>query len=263
MKSQDTIEQRIQHVHERIAAAAYRAGRNPDDIALIAVTKTHPPERVAQAIEAGIYDVGENRVQEAQQKFAALALEHSRVRWHLIGHLQRNKAKNALRLFDMVHSLDSVRLAEVLNRHIADGVRDDEARGLNGGPLPVLIQVNMSGEASKEGFDLPGGLENADLLPRFFEDVASMLKLPHIAIQGLMTLAPFVSDPETVRPVFQRLRLLRDALAQRFPEASWEHLSMGMTNDFEVAIEEGATFVRIGRAIMGERACAIATPHDL
>ncbi len=260
MQSQDTIEQRIQQVHERIAAAARRAGRSLDDIALIAVTKTHPPERVAQAIEAGIYDVGENRVQEAQQKIIALQGRHDdhEVRWHLIGHLQRNKAKHVIRLFDMVHSLDSVRLAEVLNRHIADGGRDDdESRGLNPVPLPVLIQVNMSGEASKEGFDLPGGLENTDLLPRFFENVASMLTLPHIAIQGLMTIAPFVSDPETVRPVFQRLRVLRDALVQRFPEASWEHLSMGMTDDFEVAIEEGATFVRIGRAIMGERACAI------
>lgn len=241
-----TIAQRIEAVHERMATAARRAGRDPAAITLVAVTKTHPPEIIAQAIAAGVRHLGENRVQEAQAKITALAAERQRVTWHLIGHLQRNKAKTAAGLFDTIHSLDSLRLAETLNRQL-------EAQNRR---LPVLLQVNVSGEASKEGFDLPGGPENQAHLPIFLAEVKQILALAHLQVQGLMTIAPLVSDPEEARPVFATLRQLRDLLARRFPSADWHHLSMGMTDDFEVAIEEGATLVRVGRAIFGERPAA-------
>jgi hypothetical protein len=238
----------VQAVSERIEAAARRAGRDPAEVTLMAVTKTHSVETIAQAVEAGITHLGENRVQEASQKIPAILDSYPHVRWHLIGHLQRNKAGSASQLFDMLHALDSVRLAETLQRQVAK-----EAGAGGKEQFSVLLQVNVSGEASKEGFDLSGGLENREQLPQFLADVERVLSLPNLRVQGLMTIAPFSADPETARPVFQRLRLLRDALAQQFPQADWRHLSMGMTGDFEVAIEEGSTFVRVGRAIFGER----------
>lgn len=239
------IAQHIEALRGRIAAAAQRVGRQPDEITLVAVTKTHPPQVVQQAIAAGIVHLGENRVQEAQEKIAALQAEQARVRWHLLGHLQRNKAKVALSLFDSIQTLDSLRLAQTLNRQAAQAASEQ--------PFPVLLQVNVSGEASKEGFALPGGLENQAHLPAFLQQVAEVLALPHLQVQGLMTIAPYSDDPHSVRPVFRRLRLLRDDLARRFPAADWSQLSMGMSSDFEVAIEEGATIVRIGRALFGER----------
>jgi PLP dependent protein len=237
-----SIASNIAAVRERIAAAARRAGRDPAAITLVAVTKTHPPELVAQAIAAGAADLGENRVQEAATKIAALDAYREAVRWHLIGHLQRNKARPAAELFDLVHSVDSLRLAEALARQLTPGRR-----------LPVLLQVNVSGEASKEGFDLPGGLENRQALDALLPDMEQIVALPGLAVRGLMTVAPIVDTPEQARPVFRRLRELRDALARRFPQASWDELSMGMTDDFEAAIAEGATIVRVGRAIFGER----------
>jgi hypothetical protein len=239
------IAHHIEAVRGRIAAAARRAGRQPDAITLVAVTKTHPPQVVQQAIAAGVIHLGENRVQEAQEKIAALQAERARVRWHLLGHLQRNKAKAALSLFDSIQTLDSLRLAETLN-HQAQQATPAQ-------PFPVLLQVNVSGEASKEGFALPGGLENHERLSGFMAQVAEVLALPHLQVRGLMTIAPYSDDPQTARPVFRRLRLLRDDLARRFPAADWSQLSMGMSSDFEVAIEEGATIVRIGRALFGER----------
>jgi hypothetical protein len=244
-----SIAQRISAIQERIAAAARRAGRNPDEVRLVAVTKTHPPELIAQAVAAGVHDLGENRIQEAEGKVNALATLEPRPTWHLIGHLQRNKAKTAVGLFDIVHSLDSLRLAETLNRHAAARAIAEDQR-----PLPVLLQVNVSGEASKEGFDLPGGPEHTAQWPQFQAEVEQILALSHLQIRGLMTIAPFADDPEVARPVFRTLRTLRATLAQQFPQADWAHLSMGMTDDFEVAIEEGATIVRIGRAIFGARA---------
>jgi pyridoxal phosphate enzyme (YggS family) len=237
-------------VRERIAAAARRAGRDPASITLVAVTKTHPPELVAEVIAAGATDLGENRVQEAATKIAALAPYRAAVRWHLIGHLQRNKAKLAAAseadaqrlLFDLVHSVDSLRLAEALARQLPPGRA-----------LPILLQVNVSGEASKEGFDLAGGLENRQGLAALLPDIERIVALPGLAVRGLMTIAPIVDDPEQARPVFRRLRELRDELSRRFPQASWHELSMGMTDDFEAAIAEGATIVRVGRAIFGER----------
>ena len=217
-----TIAERVAHLRQRVERAAERAGRSPADVTIVAVSKGFPPSAIDEAVVAGIADVGENRVQEAAAKIAAL--RGLPVTWHLVGHLQTNKAKTALELFDIIHSVDSLHLAEVLS-HRAQR------------PLPVLLEVNMAGEASKFGFS-PDDVAAA---------AQAIARLPHLDLRGLMTVAPFVSEPETVRPVFRELRRLRDALGLR-------ELSMGMTDDFEVAIEEGATLVRIGRAILGERA---------
>ncbi|NJO07683.1 MAG: YggS family pyridoxal phosphate-dependent enzyme [Chloroflexaceae bacterium] len=238
------IIQNIRAITEQIIAAAHHANRNPSDITLIAVTKTHPPDVIMQAVAAGLHHLGENRVQEADEKITALAAERARLRWHLIGHLQSNKAKRAAHLFDMIHSLDSVALAERLNRHRAalEAVP----------PLPVLLQVNISGEDTKEGFAMRPDPTSARL-DAFVQAVAAIAALPALDVQGLMTIAPYSDEPEQARPVFAALRTLRDQLRQHCPNLALPHLSMGMTNDFTVAIEEGATFVRVGRAIFGER----------
>lgn len=245
MEQAQQIAQNIAAIRERIAAAAARAGRSPDEITLIAVTKTHSARRVDMALAAGVTDCGENRVREAEEKIELL--RDAPVRWHLIGHLQRNKAKRAATLFDMIHSLDSLKLAETLNRHV------EEASLLGQRRLPVLLQVNVSGEETKEGFDLVGGVANQAALASLIDAAQQIVALPQLDVQGLMTVAPYADDPEEARPVFRALRELRDELARQIPEASWQHLSMGMTGDFEVAIEEGATLVRVGRAIFGER----------
>ena len=217
-----TIAERVAHVRQRVEHAAERAGRSPADVTIVAVSKGFPPSAIDEAVVAGIGDVGENRVQEAAAKI--VALRPLPITWHLVGHLQTNKAKTALELFDIIHSVDSLHLAEVLSHPDRSG------------PLPILLEVNAAGEATKFGFP-PGEVAAA---------AQAIARLPHLDLRGLMTVAPFVSDPETVRPVFRELRRLRDALGLR-------ELSMGMTDDFEVAIEEGATLVRIGRAIFGER----------
>jgi pyridoxal phosphate enzyme (YggS family) len=217
------IKANVDVVRQRIERACRRVGRAPDEVTLVAITKTVPPLAIAAAFAAGISHFGENRVQEAVAKIGQLSDLTPHPTWHMVGHLQTNKAKTAVELFDLIHSVDSVRLAEALSQRTQK-------------TLPVLLEVNVADEASKSGFSMA--------------DVASALKelstLPHLAIKGLMTVAPLVDDPEQVRPVFRRLRSLRDSLGL-------EHLSMGMTDDFEVAIEEGATMVRIGRAIFGER----------
>ena len=221
-------------VHERIDAAAARAGRDPAEVLLVAVSKTVEPSRIVQAYEAGVRDFGENRVQEAEQKLAEL--RHTPlpgVRWHLIGRLQTNKVKPAVRLFDIIHSVDSLHLAQALARQAAAA----------GKTLHVLLEVNVAGEASKAG-----------LRPDEVLSVAGeILKLPGLRVEGLMTVAPLVADPEEVRPVFRQLRELRARLREGLPQSNWPRLSMGMTDDFEVAVEEGATMVRIGRAVFGER----------
>ncbi len=243
----ETLTERLTAVRERIAAAARRVNRDPATIRLVGVTKAHPADVIRAALEAGLCDVGENRVQEAEAKMAALEAERQRLTWHLIGHLQTNKAKKAAMLFDMVHSVDSLRLAQMLDQHAAEASRDAQGR------LPILLQVNVSGEATKFGFDLDGWETHLDIYERFCADVERILALPHLDVRGLMTIAPWGPDPEQARPIFRAVRRLRDKLAQRFPAAAWRELSMGMTDDFEVAIEEGATIVRIGRAIFGER----------
>ncbi len=221
------LEANLRVVQERIAAAARRAGRDPADVTLVAVTKGQPVEVIAAAYGLGLRHFGENRVEEAETKVNRLP---SDITWHMIGHIQSRKAKRVAPLFQMVHSVDSVKLARRLNDSCAG--RDE--------PLPVLLEVNVSGEASKYGF-LPG----ADLLAA----VEEILTLPFLRLEGLMTMAPIVADQEEARPVFARLRQLRQELAVAFPQVNWRHLSMGMSDDLEVAVEEGATLVRVGRAI--------------
>jgi pyridoxal phosphate enzyme (YggS family) len=239
------IEASTSRVRERIAAAAQRAGRRSDEITLVAVAKTHPVHIVAAAIAAGLHDIGENRVEEASTKIPAVRERISPLaepRWHMVGHLQRRKARTALALFDLIHSIDSLRLAQRINRVAQDSEKVAQ----------VLLEINVSGEVSKYGFDLSasGGAKARDA---FFADVEQILALPYVQPRGLMTMAPIVSDPENARPVFAALRAVHDDVCRRFPDAGWRELSMGMTDDYEVAIEEGATMVRVGRAIFGER----------
>jgi hypothetical protein len=222
---------RVRAVRQRVAAAAERAGRAPEEVAIIAVSKTVDAERVRVAYELGLKTFGENRVQEARSKIAALKLPL--IRWEMIGHLQTNKVARAAALFARVQSVDSLRLALAL----------EEAAARLGRVLPVLLEVNVAGEASKQGLAL------ADVAPV----ARAVVALPHLRVEGLMTVAPLASDPEAVRPVFRALSELRARLRDAVPGASWEHLSMGMTDDFAVAIAEGATLVRIGRALFGER----------
>ncbi len=243
----ETFIDRLMIVRERIAAAARRAGRDPETVRLVGVTKTQPVDVIRAALDAGLREIGENRIQEAEAKIAAFAADRQRPVWHLIGHVQTNKAKKATLLFDMIHSVDSLRLAQAINRYAAEARRDPGRR------LPILLQVNVSGEATKSGFDLCGWEERRDVFERFCADVEQILALPHLDVRGLMTIAPWAPEPEAARPVFRATRRLRDALARRFPDAAWHDLSMGMTDDFEVAIEEGATIIRVGRALFGER----------
>ena len=229
----DDLCDRLAHVIERINAAAARSQRSPSDITLITISKTHSSDRIRTAIDCGVTDVGENRLQEAEPKIHDVGRE--RVRWHLVGHLQANKARKAVKLFDVIHSLDSVALAERLDRLCGEEKRD---------VLPVLIQVKLGGEETKSGVEEQDVFALAEVIER-----CDRLKLI-----GLMCVPPYFEDTEQVRPSFIRLRQLRDELKSRgsFGNTAGE-LSMGMTHDFEVAIEEGATMVRIGTAIFGER----------
>ena len=229
----------LERVRERMADAARRAGRSPEEITLVAVTKTIEPAVVKEVVALGLRDFGENRVQEAEWKAPLLP----EVTWHMIGHLQRNKVKKALLIFDMIHSVDSLRLAQEINRRASR----------IGARVPVLLEVNLSGEATKYGFRMAPRVTQGGEKEAFFSYVEEILRLSCLEVRGLMTMAPLVTQPEEARPHFQRLRGLREELKERFPQACGEDLSMGMTDDFEVAIEEGATMVRIGRAIFGER----------
>ena len=223
----------IVHVRSNIAEAALRVGRAPEEITLVAVSKTMPVELVRMAYNLGVTNFGENRVQEALPKI--VSFHPQGLRWHMIGHLQSNKAGKVVSSFYCVHSVDSLHLAQTLSRHSGE-----QGKGKR---LPVLLQINVSREASKEGLPLAETLEIA----------RQIVALPSIQVEGLMTIAPLVEDLEQVRPVFRKLRLLRDQLRAELPVCSWQHLSMGMTGDYSVAIEEGSTIVRIGRAIFGER----------
>jgi PLP dependent protein len=229
--TQERLASNIAHVRSIIEQAARRVGRAPGEITLVAVSKTMPVELVQMAYNLGVTDFGENRVQDALPKIAAFHPQG--LRWHMIGHLQSNKASKVVSPFYSVQSVDSLHLAQMLNRHAGEQRKH----------LSVLLQVNVSGEASKEGVP-PAEISNL---------ARQVVALPYIQVEGLMTIAPLVEDPEQVRPVFRELRLLRDRLRAELPACSWQHLSMGMTDDFGVAIEEGATIVRIGRAIFGER----------
>lgn len=235
----------LAQVRERIAEAALRAGRDPATVRLVAVSKTFPAEAVLAAWEAGQRDFGENRAEEAAVKvpLVAAALEGAHPIWHMIGHLQRRKARLVLAHFDVVHSVDSLALAQKLSALAVAARRE----------LPVLLECNVSGEESKYGYRLAGWERTPVLRERFFREVAALLALPGLQLEGVMTVAPFSEDPEAVRPVFASLRALREVLREHFPTVAWPHLSMGMTDDFEVAVAEGATLVRIGRAIFGSR----------
>lgn len=233
----DQLAQRIAAIRARVAAAAERAGRAAESVGIIAVSKTMPAQAVTAAAAHGLSIFGENRVQEAREKIATVAAAGlTTIRWELIGHLQTNKAARAVELFARVQSVDSVRLAEALSLRAHQ----------TGRALPVLLEVNVAGEASKSG-----------IAPN---DLVSMARaiaaLPNLHVEGLMTVAPLVDDLEAVRPVFRQMRALRETLRAEVPigaDGGWQELSMGMTDDFEVAIEEGATLVRIGRAIFGAR----------
>jgi hypothetical protein len=218
-----TIEQNVRNLQQRIARACEKAGRSPDEVTLVAVTKTVDAAAIETAFNADVRDFGESRVQEAKPKIEQLQRLKPGITWHMLGHLQTNKARTAADIFDIIHSVDSLKLAETLN--------DCSPKR-----LPILIQVNVSAETTKGGF----------ALSEVNEAVRQIGRLPNLEIQGLMTIAPWVDNAEEVRPIFRQMRQLRNALGLR-------HLSMGMSDDFEVAIEEGATLVRIGRAIFGER----------
>ena len=231
-----SITSNIASIHERITAAARRAGRNSEDITLMAVSKTQPPEKIREAYKAGLKIFGENRVQEFSNKIDALRDLHD-AEWHMIGHLQTNKAAKTAELFRAVDSVDSLKLAEKL---------DAAARTL-GKKLDVLIEVNVGGEAAKSGV--------APHSPQLEDMLMAAPRLEALAFLGLMTVPPFTEDPQAARRYFRKLRELRDAIAARnLPALAMNQLSMGMSHDFEVAIEEGSTCVRVGTAIFGERA---------
>ncbi len=229
----DALRARFVSVCARIGAAARGCHRAPEEITLIAISKTHPASSVKEALKLGITEFGENRVQEAESKI--IEVGRNRAHWHLVGHLQANKTRRALKLFDVVHSLDSIELARRLDRLCIEERRD---------VLPVLIQVDLGKEETKSG------IGEGELLKL----VKALDECPRLRLRGLMTLPPFFENPEQARPFFRRLRKLRDDLEGQGHFANGKgELSMGMTHDFEVAIEEGATMVRIGTAIFGER----------
>jgi hypothetical protein len=216
-------------VRQRIAQACARAGRDPDAVTLVAVTKSHPPEVVWAAAALGLSLFGESRVQEAKAK---IPLCPGRLRWHMVGHLQTNKARDAVQLFEMIQSVDSLHVAAELNKCAERFAKT----------MPVLLEVNVAGEASKFGYRPE----------QLLGELPALNALRRLELHGLMTMAPWTPEPEKVRPVFRRLRELK-AQCEQVLGAPLPHLSMGMTSDFEVAIEEGATLVRIGTALFGER----------
>jgi pyridoxal phosphate enzyme (YggS family) len=225
------LAENLQRIRQRIAKACAHAGRKPDDVTLVAVTKTVPPERVEEAIAAGQFIFGESRVQEARAK---IPLVSSRARWQFIGHLQTNKARDAVELFELIHAVDSVKLAAELQK---------VAENLGRSSVPILLEINVAAEKSKFGFSPE----------RVVAELPQILQFSRLDVQGLMTIAPFFGENvEKTRPFFAKLRQLRDELRQKF-SVELPQISMGMTADFEIAIEEGATMVRIGTAIFGER----------
>ncbi len=230
------IADRVAAVRERIARAAERAGREPGEVTLVAVSKTHPEAAVRAAFAAGVREFGENRVQEAEPKIAATTdLAGAGLRWHLVGHLQSNKARKAVALFGLVQSVDSLDLGQKLARIGGEAER----------PVGALVQVDLAGEQTKFG------LPEAELLPA----LEALRGAPGLAVEGLMVLPPYFEDAEEARPYFRRLRALRDR-AEAAGLLAGRELSMGMSHDFEAAVEEGATIVRVGTAIFGERQAA-------
>ena len=233
-----SIRENYQRVTEQIASAARRSNRNPDEIRLVVVTKTQPIEIVRAAIEAGVRIFGENYPEEGVMKIQSLTAQ-SGVEWHMIGHVQGRKAQLVADHFTLLHSLDSLKLARRLSRFAAESNR----------VLPALLEFNVGGEESKSGWDASDESRWNPFLP----EITELLDLPHLRILGLMTMPPLGTESEESRRFFLRLRRLRDQLVSQFPQADWRELSMGTSTDFEVAVEEGATLVRVGTAIVGAR----------
>ena len=227
-----SITQNIEEIRGRMAQAAIRSGRKPEDVLLIAVTKLHEPDEIEEAIAAGVTDIAENKVQEIQKKFDQI---HSPVNWHLIGHLQTNKVKYIIDKVVMIHSVDSVHLAQEIDKRAAAA----------GKTMDVLLQVNAAHEESKFGLDPKD-------VPQVFREILD--SCPNVKIRGLMHIAPWSEDPEEIRPYFKEVKDLFDTLAAvEHPNADFKYLSMGMSHDFETAIEEGANIIRVGTSIFGER----------
>jgi pyridoxal phosphate enzyme (YggS family) len=239
------ISARLAAVHDEIRRACTQVNRSPDSVTLVAVSKTHPAATVAAAAAAGLRHFGENRVEEAIDKMPQVAsLTDAPVEWHLIGHVQSRKARYVVAGgFTLLHSLDSLKLAERISRALVE----------QGAALDVLLEMNVSGEESKHGWQASGWTDSSTVRQDLWADIGAVLKLPGFTVRGLMTMAPIVEEAEAARPVFAALRGLRDALANDFPAVEWPDLSMGMTDDYPVAVQEGATLVRIGRALFGSR----------
>lgn len=233
-----SIRENYENILDQIAQSAHKANRNPDDVRLVVVTKTQPLEIIQAAIEAGVRIFGENYPEEGATKIQSLPMQ-SGVEWHMIGHVQSRKARIVADHFALLHSLDSLKLAQRLDRFCAESSHT----------LPVLLEFNVGGEESKSGWDAADESRWESLLP----DLIAIMDLPHLRVQGLMTMPPLGTEPEESRRFFQRLRRLRDHLASHFPQAEWRELSMGTSIDFTVAVEEGATLVRVGTAIVGAR----------
>lgn len=231
------IRARFESVHEQIAQAAQSAGRNPEVVRLVVVTKTHPVERVQAAIEAGVRHLGENYAEEAVAKMDALG--NVPVEWHMIGHVQSRKANLVSQRFDLMHSLDSLKLANRLDRFSAEAGRT----------LSVLLEVNVSGEGSKFGYP---AWDEAQW-PALVDEILQICELPNLQIRGLMSMPPFAEQAEESRPYFVRLSRLQEYLSKQVPATGWDELSMGTSVDYTVAVQEGATLVRVGTAIMGQR----------
>lgn len=231
------IRSRNQSVLDRIAAAATRSGRRADSVRLVVVSKAQPVEILRAALAAGIRTFGENYVEEALEKMSAL--RENSVEWHMIGHLQSRKAREVAWSFDMLHSLDSLKLAQRLDRFC----------DLLGKKLPVLLEFNVSGEESKFGY--PAWQESE--WPSLEAEIGAITSLPGLQVKGLMTMPPFFDDPDRTRPFFRRLKSLQAFLSTRFPQADWAELSMGTSIDYITAVEEGASLVRVGTAILGPR----------
>jgi len=233
-----SIRENYLHTLDQIATSARKSGRAPESIRLVVVTKSQPLEVVQAAIEAGVCILGENYPEEGVTKIQSLS-HQSGVEWHMIGHVQSRKARLVAEHFELLHSLDSLKLAQRLDRFAAEGGRI----------LPVLLEFNVGGEESKSGWDA----SNDTFWDVFLSDVQSILDLPSLKVHGLMTMPPLETNPEDSRRFFQHLRLLRDHLASAFPQGDWHELSMGTSADYTVAVEEGATLVRVGTAIVGAR----------
>ncbi len=224
-----SIRENLERIKEKIRVKSELVGRDPQEITLVAVTKTVEADRIEQAIAAGVNIIGESRIQEAKEKYEKV---ESRIIWHLVGHLQRNKAKDAVKIFDLIHSVDSAELAKEIDR---------QAKKI-GKIQKILVEANVSGEESKYGLNPEGVIT-------FLQEVSG---LPNIKVEGLMTMAPFYENPEDCRPCFRKLReLIEEVKAKNIKNVEMTYLSIGMSNDFEVAIEEGSNMVRIGRAIFG------------